>query len=364
MDRKWLDDLVDPNSKEPLDIRTGESDNGRVVSGRLSTRDGQRTYPIIRGIPRFVPETLFGEQKSVRSEVVQTGRAFGYKWTHNTYSAYGEKAYERSMLAEQLFAMLGVDSLERFSDLFKDGMYCLDAGCGTAWGEYLFNVNPNVQRFGVDLSLSVEVAYDKTCDMDNVCIVQADIFGLPFKPHSFDIIFSNGVLHHTRDARSAFDLLCSYLKPGGLMGIYIYCVKPYLRELADEKIRAATTGMSDDECYEFSKAITSLGKELSKYKEPISIDQDIPLLNIKKGSYNLQRFIYDHFMKCYYNEELGFDMSVMNNVDWYKPSLATHHTREEIEEWFGTNGFTGVKVLQPKGWEHSGYFVSGRKTSD
>ena len=121
--------------------------------------------------------------------------------------------------------------------------------------------------------------------------------------------------------------------------------------------------MSFDECMMFSEQVTKLGKELQKYNNRLLIEDDIPLLGIKKGTYDVQKFIYDHFLKCYYNEKLGFNMSVITNVDWYHPKYASHHTREEIEGWFRDNNIEGIKFIQPKGWEYSGFFVSGRKLS-
>jgi len=213
----------------------------------------------------------------------------------------------------------------------------------------------------IDLSLSVEVAYDRTRYMENVFIAQASIFELPFEKEFFDIIFSNGVIHHTPDPGKAFQNMCSHLKPGGLIGIYVYNVKPFLREMADKAIRKVTTDMSFEECMEFSGKIKELGKSLQKFKDDIEIAEDIPVLNIKKGKYNLQKFIYDHFLKCFYNEEMGEDISVLINQDWYHPKYASHHKREEVSRWFEENSISDIRFVQPKGWEHSGFFVSGRK---
>jgi len=191
--------------------------------------------------------------------------------------------------------------------------------------------------------------------------VQADVSKLPFREQFFNIIFSGGVLHHTGDAEGAFAALCRHLKPGGIIGIYIYCMKPFLRELADKEIRAITTEMSFEECLEFSEKITQLGKALRKFKDPLLVEDDIPLLGIKKGEYGLQKFIYDHFLKCFFSDELGYDISVLTNVDWYHPKHASHHTREEVAGWFEENRIADPQFIQPEGWEFSGYFVSGRK---
>ena len=42
-----------------------------------------------------------------------------------------------------------------------------------------------------------------------------NLFKTPFREESFDVVISNGVLHHTGDARGGFDALLHKLKPGG-----------------------------------------------------------------------------------------------------------------------------------------------------
>ncbi|PKP61466.1 hypothetical protein CVT91_03140 [Candidatus Atribacteria bacterium HGW-Atribacteria-1] len=163
------------------------------------------------------------------------------------------------------------------------------------------------------------------------------------------------------NAAAAFNNLCLHLKPGGLIGIYIYNKKPFIREMGDNAIRKTTTEMSYDECMEFSLQIKELGKSLQKIEQEVEVIRDIPLLNISKGKYKIQQFIYDHFLKCFYNKGMGEDMSTIINQDWYHPKYASHHTKEELERWFEDNGIEKIKFIQPKGWEHSGFFVSGRK---
>ncbi len=122
-----------------------------------------------------------------------------------------------------------------------------------------------------------------------------------------------------------------------------------------------TTERTFAEIREFSRTMTKLGKAFKKYSEPLVIEEDVPLLGVKKGSYDLQKFIYDHFVKCFYNERLGEEYSDLVNVDWYHPKYATHHSREEVQSWFAKNGVGNVRFSDVEGWQHSGFFVSGRK---
>ena len=74
---------------------------------------------------------------------------------------------------------------------------------------------------GIDLSAAAEVAAKNLADREFVAF-QADVFALPFAPESFDIIYSMGVLHHTPDCEAAVKTLDKYLKPGGILAVWLY----------------------------------------------------------------------------------------------------------------------------------------------
>ena len=53
--------------------------------------------------------------------------------------------------------------------------------------------------------------------------MQGDSEHLPFDDASFDIVYSNGVLHHTTDTEAALAEVHRVLKPGGRAVIMLYC---------------------------------------------------------------------------------------------------------------------------------------------
>jgi len=351
MREKWNQYLVDGNF--PLLLSVTEQEGAEIITGELCSAD-YKSFPIMKGVPRF---------KRGEVEESQIAEGFGYKWKewHKKVTQIESDQYIKSR--EVAFsAILGVNTIMEAFSLFKDGMSCLDVGCGLAFSESLFNPNPKCNRFAVDIAHeAVEVAYEQTKEMENVFVAQADLLSMPFGKGFFDIIFSDGVIHHTRNSEKSFATLCSHLKIGGLIGIYVYNVKPFIRELVDEHLRRGTKWMSFISCMAFSEQIAKLGRSFKAFKEPLVIKEDIPLLDIKRGRYDLQKFIYDYFLKCFYNEDFGIEASILCNFDYYFPRYASHHTQQEVQHWFNANGIDEVKFIQPKGWEHSGYFASGRK---
>ena len=66
--------------------------------------------------------------------------------------------------------------------------------------------------------------FDLMDDMARGCqALQSDAENLPFADATFDIVYSNGVLHHTPDTQGAIDEVLRVLKPGGRAVIMLYC---------------------------------------------------------------------------------------------------------------------------------------------
>ena len=60
-------------------------------------------------------------------------------------------------------------------------------------------------------------------------------------------------------------------------------------------------------------------------------------MGIKAGEYDIQRFIYWNFIKCFFNEELGKETSIATNFDWYSPSNAKRFSESEFIEMINNN---------------------------
>ena len=350
-----FDRFVDPKTGKPLFYHSEQCS--------LSTKDETICYPVNNGIPRFVGPEFYQGGLALLTDEVQTGQSFGDKWSDPRSQALGSRDFDRRSLEEQFLSMLGCGSMGELQVLFADAKMTLNAGCGVAWSEYLFDLNPETERHCVDISLSVEVARRKTAKMPNVTVSQASILELPYPDGMFDIVYSCGVVHHTPDPKRALLEIGKKVARKGLLGVYIYNKKPFVRELCDQEIHKRTSKMSYDECMDFSRKMTMLGQALNRITQPLIIEEDIDLLGIKGGKYHLQRFIYDHFIKCWHNPAQDKEYANLVNQDWYHPRYASHHTREEVMSWFEESGFSDLKCIQPLGWEHSGYFVSGRKRS-
>jgi len=286
---------------------------------------------------------------------VKTEAAFSSKW-----KKYNKFYHQKNWFLHQqnwFLDRFGWKKLNNFNKFLKTRSKILDAGTGIGNSAKLFSTNSKSQVFAIDASESIYFAYKKYGKTQNIHFLQADLRRLPFRKQFFDFICSDQVLHHTKDTETSFKNLTKYLKKYGLISIYVYNKKAPIREFADDFIREHTTTMTEKDCVEFSKDMTYLGKILSQLKRKIKIPRDIPILKIKAGTYDVQRFIYWYFLKCFWAEDGNFERSVGVNFDWYFPKFAFRHTPDEVKKWYAD---TKTKIVHFKEIE-SGISVTGKK---
>ena len=101
----------------------------------------------------------------------------------------------------------------------------LEVGCGTGQLVNYFAIGTNNNVIGLDptrASLDLAKKFADKNDINNIKFVNADIFDDVLKDDFFDFIWTNGVLHHTKDPYGAFKILIKSLKKEGyvLVGLY------------------------------------------------------------------------------------------------------------------------------------------------
>ena len=213
--------LVDPITSKPLTLaRPPEGRverHGRIESGTLVAADGAK-WPIVRGVPRFVPKALLDEETKDddTADVTSTSRTFGRKWREARSLEYGSNASDRASMIEVMRHMLRADDEAAVMKKLGDAEAVLNVGCGVAWPEAMFNPSTKTLRCAIDYSLSVETALVRTRDYDNVLVAQADLFRIPFPTSRFDIIFSGRETLSAVEERRGCPLILSR-HPAGLL---------------------------------------------------------------------------------------------------------------------------------------------------
>lgn len=315
----------------------------------MKVRIGAKTFILQNGILRdiLIPTGAQG----------QTGNVFGFKWSRR-------ESFERPASLKRMRTWL----LARYGNVcgmrwWKDHgerPFLLDAGCGAGMSAFeLFQpALKRIRYIGVDLSSSVDVARDRLQTMGGQGVfLQSSVIGLPFRRGVFDLIFSEGVLHHTESTKKAMKSLALLLKPGGRFLFYVYRKKGPLREFTDDFVREKLGGMSPGDAWRAMKPLTHLGVELGKLNAMIQIPRAIKLLDIPAGRIDIQRLFYWHVAKAFYDPSLSFEEMNHINYDWYAPQFAHRHGIEEIRRWC----IEARLVIERERIESSGITVIARK---
>lgn len=300
-----------------------------IVSASIVCSKGHR-FAVIKGVPRLLIENQLVDTQR------ETKDSFSEKWRRIPNYGYEEKM--RNFQLNWYLERYGWNSLENLINFLHTRQFILDAGTGLGRDAKLYAENTGGEVFGIDISDGIDVAYSSIGYLPNLHLIQADLTRLPFKDGFFDFIACDQVIHHTPNTEKSFKYLVRFLKPGGQIAVYVYRKKGPIREFCDDYIRSYTTKLSPQECYEFSEALTKLGKSLSELNVEINIPKDIPILEIKAGNYDLQRFVYWDVFKCFWNSDFDFETNVMINFDWYHPKDAHRHTPEEVNQWLKDTG--------------------------
>lgn len=269
----------------------------------------------------------------------------------HTNDAFSEKwqKYERSDEKERLFEyqrewylkLYGFDTEAALADFLATKHTIFDAGCGLGYKAAWFaRLAPHALVIGMDFSDAARQAASAYPAFENLFFIQGDIAHTGLRDGSVDYTSCDQVIMHTEDPAATFaELARITARDGGEFACYFYAKKALPRELLDDHFRTACTTMERAELWAMSEQLTELGKRLSALD--VAFDcPDIPALGIKGGRYDVQRFIYWNFLKCFWNEQLGQETSVVTNFDWYSPSNAQRFSEPEVRAIVAASGMT------------------------
>jgi len=232
---KFIQFLKDPFTKENLQFFSFENNAENIISGILLNKISGNVFPIIKGVPVLLSSSLTKDFcKKYEKKLIEIKKNFpsasiNPSTQKNTWSFSLEWDSHNSKNLDTTWGMSTSGRYEQFliENQIKESQLnnkiVLDAGCGNGMlSEYISQKDCLV--FGIDYSESVFMAEEKR-KSENVCFVRGDLQHPPFDNDFFDIIFSNGVLHHTPDTYKTFKSVAKCVKPEGRFYLWLYCRK-------------------------------------------------------------------------------------------------------------------------------------------
>lgn len=296
-----------------LSITAVKSHNGDIIeTAQLVCANCNHSYPIIRGIPRFVPFENYA-------------LSFGLEWSIHAKTQYD--SYTRRNISEIRF----FDETKWPHNL--GGETILEVGSGSGrFTEQAAKTGAFV--VSMDYSHAVDANYQSNGQKENVCIVQGDLYHMPLPHDFFDKVFCFGVLQHTPDVKKAFMALPRMLRPGGEMVMDVYKKTPLSCLHPRHLLRLVTRQMDPDSLYRIIK----------KW-----IDLIWPITPIFRKFPRITPYITDILcVKDYSHLGLQGDLlkewSYLDTFDMLSPRYDSPQQIDNILEWFQEAGLVEVDV--------------------
>lgn len=306
-----------PRCKGDLILRCKTIHNDRVEEGAFHCCGCELTFPITRGIPRFLLALAKVEE--------HTARSFAYKW-------------ERFKRIDEYYKKVFLDELKPLDyKTFFRGKLVLDAGTGMGIPCYCMAENGAKEIFAVDIHDSIEIAYENNLRFPNVIVVQSDIYEMPFKRESFDIIVCVAVLQHLPDPHAAFDELFSFVKPRGTLIIWVYGYEgnAFVRCLVEPFRRGVTRRLPLGILLGLSYLLGALFQLMARYFYR-------PLNNA-----NFERLPLNEYIM--YRANFGREMNTHMIFDQLLAPLSHFFTKKEVEELFNRPDVTNLILRHHNG---------------
>ena len=328
MKERFLQYLICPQCHGELTISSVEKRSGETLeTAELACIACHATYPIIHFIPRFVP-------------IANYATSFGHEWTIHSRTQYdhycGVNTSEKRFFEETGWS----------KDLF--GEIILEAGSGSGrFTEQAAKTGAFVVSF--DYSYAVEANYASNGARENVLIVQADMYHMPFQRGFFDKVFCFGVLQHTPNVEKAFLALPPMLKADGELVVDIY-KKTFARTYLQTKyyVRFVTSKMEPTRLYQRTKRWIDFIWPFSVLVG--KIPHIGPMINWRLLVPDYSREgLRGNFLK---------EWAYLDVFDMLAPRYDSPQTISTLRKWFEKAGMTGVAV----GYGYNGIEGRGKRT--
>lgn len=296
-----------PACKGDLALTATKTSELGIEEGSLACAGCGQTYPVTCGVPRFVRSDGY------------VG-SFSFEW--NRWGRVQFDPANGTTESEDTFI-----EKTRFQPDDLRGKLVLDVGCGA--GRFLDVASRwGARVIGVDFSFAVEASQRNLAARGNVDVIQADVFALPFRDHTFDVIFSIGVLHHTRDTREAFLNLPRLLKNEGQIAVWLYYYTDALYSRATDFWRAIFSRVPSRLAYAWCWMLVVLFSGLFQSK-----------LMQRPPFWHLPRVLP-------VNTHRDFHWRVLDTFDWWTPRYQDKDcSPARVVGWFKEAGLRGIDVI-------------------
>ena len=262
----------------------------------------------------------------------QTTETFNTKW-ETIPNNYGSSSEEQvNFFQDWAIRKYGFETRQELNDFYKSKKNILEVGFGSAFNMNYISEQTTAKITGVDTS-------ERACSDarkllgSNAEIINEDL--MKFQGAGYDLIIADGVLHHLENPHAAIKRLYGKLTKGGHMYIYLYRQMGPIREFTNDYIRDELQKLPPHRAIKRCEGLTNLGKQLSKIKGKIKVED---VIGFQDGEYTVHELVYYNMLKCFWNDCFDFDTNNMNQFDWFYPKFAFRYQESEVRRWLDKMG--------------------------
>lgn len=196
--------------------------------------------PVLLTFPTKLQKSFYNRHRSTINELVPFTMPSGLplpgehsiqKSFTREWSGFGVRDVKFEQTQEELEQHLRVELDWPEWVLKTTGKKLLEVGAGQCQESIIFEELTGDEIFAVDLNTAIIGVGDLISKKPFVHVVVASLFKIPFPIRYFDVVFSNGVLHHTFSTRAAFHSILRCMKEEGMIYIWIYAHEIKFRSL-------------------------------------------------------------------------------------------------------------------------------------
>ena len=315
-----------------------------VITGALSCEKCRVYYPIHNAIPRMLTYPTEVAQIHAQKNATWIGTHLNGFNLPNNDSPPGEAAVLRNFSTEWSgYEWTGDTYWNTSTDIvLKSKRYelglpkhslnhrlVLEVGIGIGGTADGLSKSEACEMVGVDLSYAVDQARCHFGQNPRLHIVQASVFLPPFRPGTFDSVFSHGVLHHTYSTQAAFRQIAMLPKAtNGMLYIWVYS---HEQEQATPLRRILMN---------IEGLIRPVLAKLPSYVQTALLIPAVPIYVLYQNLYVRNR-LGRQFAASY-----GWNEALHAARDRLTPPFAYRHTYEEVSEWFQREMYENLELLR------------------